>query len=200
MLEPSFPGFKRKSLIILLFLTWYCFCIHLYVTICMKLDPSMHIGLHLVFFGKTGVTWTQKWVRPADLSPFWPILWPPLLVMLPESSRGFSLQHVDPWRQFLHDLDEAPCPARFSIFVQVLRVFRLHGLVTRPETICLGTSKLACWRVQLSTATKVGRRGAGSATASIEASLLAGDISHPPAQMIPFMLADELCRPPAQKV
>jgi hypothetical protein len=24
--------------------------------ICMKLDPGMHIGLHLVFFGKTGVT------------------------------------------------------------------------------------------------------------------------------------------------
>jgi hypothetical protein len=47
---------KHKSLIIFLFLTWYCFCIHLYVTICMKLDPSMHIGLHLVFFGKTGVT------------------------------------------------------------------------------------------------------------------------------------------------
>jgi hypothetical protein len=31
-------------------------CIHLYVTICMKLDHGMHIGLHLVFFGKTGVT------------------------------------------------------------------------------------------------------------------------------------------------
>jgi hypothetical protein len=25
-------------------------------TICMKLDPGMHIGLHLVSFGKTGVT------------------------------------------------------------------------------------------------------------------------------------------------
>jgi hypothetical protein len=25
-------------------------------TICMKIDPGMHIGLHLVFFGKTGVT------------------------------------------------------------------------------------------------------------------------------------------------
>jgi hypothetical protein len=23
--------------------------------ICMKLDPGMHIGLHFVFFGKTGV-------------------------------------------------------------------------------------------------------------------------------------------------
>jgi hypothetical protein len=38
----------------------YCFCIHLYVTICMKLDPGMHIGLHLVFFGKSGVTSSQK--------------------------------------------------------------------------------------------------------------------------------------------
>jgi hypothetical protein len=26
------------------------------VTICMKLDPDMHIGLHLVSFGKSGVT------------------------------------------------------------------------------------------------------------------------------------------------
>jgi hypothetical protein len=25
-------------------------------TICMKLDPGMHIDLHLVFFGKIGVT------------------------------------------------------------------------------------------------------------------------------------------------
>jgi hypothetical protein len=55
-LEPSFSRIKRKSLIIFLFLTWYYFCIHLYVTICMKLDPGMHIGLHLVFFGKIGVT------------------------------------------------------------------------------------------------------------------------------------------------
>jgi hypothetical protein len=47
---------ERKSLIIFLFLTRYCFCIHFYVTICMKLDPGMHIGLHLVFFGKSGVT------------------------------------------------------------------------------------------------------------------------------------------------
>jgi hypothetical protein len=49
----------------------------------------------------------------------------------------------------------------------------------------------------LATASTVGRSGAGLATASIEASLLADDISHPPAQMVPFMLAGELCRPPA---
>jgi hypothetical protein len=54
-----------------------------------------------------------------------------------------------------------------------------HGTErTRPETICPGTSKLACWRVQQSTASKVGRRGAGIATTNIEASLLAGDISY----------------------
>jgi hypothetical protein len=29
---------------------------HLYVTICMKLDPSMHIGMHLVSYRKSGVT------------------------------------------------------------------------------------------------------------------------------------------------
>jgi hypothetical protein len=47
---------KRKSLIISLFLTWYCFYYSLMSTICMKIDPGMHMGLHLVFFGKTGVT------------------------------------------------------------------------------------------------------------------------------------------------
>jgi hypothetical protein len=53
-------------------------------------------------------------------------------------------------------------------------------LLTRPEMICPGTSKLACWRVQLSTASKVGRRGARPATASIEASLLEGELCRPP--------------------
>jgi hypothetical protein len=47
---------KRNTLTIFLFLTWYCFCIHLYVTICMKHDPGMHMVMHLVFFRKTGVT------------------------------------------------------------------------------------------------------------------------------------------------
>jgi hypothetical protein len=32
--------------------------------ICMKLDPGMHIGLHLVFFGKTGVTLKQRDAPP----------------------------------------------------------------------------------------------------------------------------------------
>jgi hypothetical protein len=34
--------------------------------------------------------------------------------------------------------------------------------------------------------------------ASSEGTMLAGDISHPPAQMVLFVLAGGLCRPPAQ--
>jgi hypothetical protein len=33
---------------------------HLYVTICMKLVPGMHIGVHLVSFGKSGVTGSPR--------------------------------------------------------------------------------------------------------------------------------------------
>jgi hypothetical protein len=58
---------KRKSLIIFLFHTWYCFCIHFYVTIYMKLDPGMHIGLHLVFFGKSGVTCSLTFMFSRDI-------------------------------------------------------------------------------------------------------------------------------------
>jgi hypothetical protein len=35
-------------------------------TICMKIDPGMHIGLHLVFFGKTGVTLLRQHVTEAS--------------------------------------------------------------------------------------------------------------------------------------
>jgi hypothetical protein len=42
------------------------FLLFTYVTICMKLDPGMHIGLHLVFFGKTGVTFDHcQWFDSA---------------------------------------------------------------------------------------------------------------------------------------
>jgi hypothetical protein len=95
-------------------------------------------------------------------------------------------------RRINHDVQVHP-PASARLY----KSFSSCPGCTRLETICPGTSKLSCWRVQLSTASKVGRRGAGSATANIEASLLAGDISHPPAQMVPFVLADKLCRPPA---
>jgi hypothetical protein len=93
-----------------------------------------------------------------------------------------------------HPAHNKPCRLRYAPWIRHTTKFKCF---TRPETICPGTSKLVCWRVQLSTASKVGRRGAGTATASIEASLLTGDISDPPAKMVPFMLADELCRQPA---
>jgi hypothetical protein len=38
-------------------------------------------------------------------------------MLLPESSRSFPLLHVDPCRQFLSELDEAPCLARFGTFL-----------------------------------------------------------------------------------
>jgi hypothetical protein len=42
-----------------MFLYGYCYCYSLMSTICMKLDPVMHIGMHLVCFSKTGCdsTW-----------------------------------------------------------------------------------------------------------------------------------------------
>jgi hypothetical protein len=38
-------------------------------------------------------------------------------VLLPESSRSFPLLHVGPCRQFLSELDEAPCLTRFDTFL-----------------------------------------------------------------------------------
>jgi hypothetical protein len=48
----------------------------------------------------------------------------------------------------------------------------------------------------LAPASTVVRRGAGPTTASIEVLVLVVDIIHPPAQMIPFLLAVGLCHPP----
>jgi hypothetical protein len=39
-LVSSFPGLSVKLWQSFSFFTWYCFCIHLYVNICMKLDPN----------------------------------------------------------------------------------------------------------------------------------------------------------------
>jgi hypothetical protein len=50
------PGFRCKSLIIYFSLRDIVSVIHYDVTICMKLDPDVHIVKHLVFFGKSGVT------------------------------------------------------------------------------------------------------------------------------------------------
>jgi hypothetical protein len=48
----------------------------------------------------------------------------------------------------------------------------------------------------LAPASTVVRRSVGPATASIEGLVLAGDISQL-AQMVPFLLAGGLCRPPS---
>jgi hypothetical protein len=39
------------------------------------------------------------------------------MASVPESSRSFPLLHVGPCRQFLSELDIAPCPARFGTFL-----------------------------------------------------------------------------------
>jgi hypothetical protein len=69
-----------------------------------------------------GADWAQKWVGPAGLGrPAWahfgPVRGLLRLVSVPESSRSFSLLKVGPCRQFLSELDEAPCPARFNTFL-----------------------------------------------------------------------------------
>jgi hypothetical protein len=49
---------------------------------------------------------------------------------VPESSRSFPLMHVGPCRQFLSELDEAPCPARFGTFLsRSSEFFIFSGLV-----------------------------------------------------------------------
>jgi hypothetical protein len=54
-------------------------------------------------------------------------------VSVPESSRSFPLQHVGPCRQFLSELDVAPCPTRFGTFWTGSSEFVIFlGLVPRP--------------------------------------------------------------------
>jgi hypothetical protein len=55
-------------------------------------------------------------VRPA-WAHFGPVSRLLRVVLVPESSRSFPLLHVGPCRQFLSELDEAPCPARFDTFL-----------------------------------------------------------------------------------
>jgi hypothetical protein len=72
--------------------------------------------------GQRGADWASKWAGAAGLGrPAWAHFGPVrgLLrpVLLPESSIFSSLLHVSPCRQFLSELDEAPCLARFSTFL-----------------------------------------------------------------------------------
>jgi hypothetical protein len=69
--------------------------------------------------------------RPAwaHLSPVGSLLCP---VSVPESSRSFLLLHVGLCRQFLSELDEAPCPATFGTFLARSSEFVIFsGLVPR---------------------------------------------------------------------
>jgi hypothetical protein len=72
--------------------------------------------------GQRGADWASKWVGPAGLGrPAWAYFGPVrgLLrpVLLPESSISSPLLHVGPCRQFLSELDEAPCLTRFGTFL-----------------------------------------------------------------------------------
>jgi hypothetical protein len=52
------------------------------------------------------------------------------MVSVHESYRSFPLLHVGPCRQFLFELDVAPCPARFDTFlVRSLEFVIFSGLV-----------------------------------------------------------------------
>jgi hypothetical protein len=72
--------------------------------------------------GQRGGDWAPEWAGPAGLGrPTWAHLGPVhrllRMVSVPESSRSFPLLHVGPCRQFLSELDVAPCPARFDTFL-----------------------------------------------------------------------------------
>jgi hypothetical protein len=72
--------------------------------------------------GQRGADWASKWAGPASLgrsswAHFGPVRGLLRPVLLPESSRSSPLLHVGPCRQFLSELDEAPCLARFSTFL-----------------------------------------------------------------------------------
>jgi hypothetical protein len=54
--------------------------------------------------------------RPAWAHPG-PVAYLLRVASVPESSRYFPLLHVGPCRQFLSELDVAPCPARFGTFM-----------------------------------------------------------------------------------
>jgi hypothetical protein len=73
-----------------------------------------------------------KWARPAVLGHFGPPDGLLCLVFLPESSKAFPLLHVGPCHQFPFGLNDAPCPARFDIFLTgSSEFFIFSGLVPK---------------------------------------------------------------------
>jgi hypothetical protein len=72
--------------------------------------------------GQRGADWASKWAGPAGLgrsawAHFGPVRGLLRPTLLPESSRSSPLLHVGPCHQFLSELDEAPCLARFGTFL-----------------------------------------------------------------------------------
>jgi hypothetical protein len=69
-----------------------------------------------------GAGWAPEWAGPSSLGrPAWAHFGPAScllrMVSVRESSRSFALMHVGPCCQFLSELDEAPCLARFGTFL-----------------------------------------------------------------------------------
>jgi hypothetical protein len=84
------------------------------------------LGLGMGWAGRPGPTGLG---RPA-WAHFGPVSSLLLPALVPESSRS-PLLHVGPCRQFLSELDEAPCPARFNTFLGRSSEFVIFsGLVT----------------------------------------------------------------------
>jgi hypothetical protein len=84
-----------------------------------------------------GGDWALEWVGPASLGrPCWahpgPVASLLRVASVPDSSKPFPLLHVGPCRQFLSELDVAPCPARFGNFLDRSSKFVIFsGLVPR---------------------------------------------------------------------
>jgi hypothetical protein len=86
--------------------------------------------------GPQGADWASKWAGPAGLGRqawvhFGPVRGLPRPVLLPESSISSLLLHVGPYRQFLSELDEAPCRARFGTFLARCSEFVKDQMATR---------------------------------------------------------------------
>jgi hypothetical protein len=80
--------------------------------------------------GQRGGYWASEQAGPTGLAHPGPVCVLLRLVLLPESSRSSPLLHVGPCHQFLSELDEAPCLARFSTFLARSSEFSIFsGLV-----------------------------------------------------------------------
>jgi hypothetical protein len=85
--------------------------------------------------GQRGGDWAPEWAGPIGLGRLsWahpdPVVCLLRVASVAESSRSFPLLHVGLCRQFLSELDVAPCPARFGTFLDRFSEFVIFsGLV-----------------------------------------------------------------------